>query len=99
MCAVHVDDAASAYAALLTHKDARGAYNVSGETGFTAKDIAETIAAKLKCRTKSVQLDEAKELFGPVVAMRVSMNAQVDNSKAQRELNWKPQHTNIKQEI
>ena len=48
-CAVHADDAAGAYVALLTHTSARGVYIVVGEKGVTSKHLAEIIASKLHC--------------------------------------------------
>ncbi|DBA95885.1 TPA: hypothetical protein ACH3X1_001424 [Trebouxia sp. C0004] len=95
--AVHADDAARAYVALLTHSGARGIYNVVGEYGVTSKDLAEIIASKLHCDTKSVTREEAEKLFGYVVAMRTGVNNQADASKTQCELDWKPQYTSIKE--
>lgn len=101
MCAVHVEDAARAYASCVTHKNARGAYNVVGQNGVTGKDIADITARKLQCKTESVSLEEALKLFSdiPVVAMVLSTNNQAGNSKALRELGWKPQHTRIQEEL
>lgn len=99
MCAVHADDAARAYVALLTRSrllSARGIYNVVGENGVTSKDVAEIIASKLHCGTGSVTREEAEKLFGFVVAMRTGINNQADDSKTQYELDWKPQYTSIK---
>ena len=96
---VHVDDAAHAFAALVTHTNARGTYNVSGENGITSKEIAEVIASRVGCKTESVTLDEAKDLFGPAIAGLTSKNNQVDNSKTQSELQWKPRHTDFRSSI
>ena len=74
MCAVHVDDAARAYVALLTHSSAKGIYNVVGENGVTSKDLAERIASKLHCGTESITREEAQKLFGFVIAMRTGAN-------------------------
>ena len=93
---VNVDDAARAFAALVSHPEARGVYNVSGENGITSKEVAEIIAARVGCKTESVTLDEAKGLFGPAIAGLTSKNNQVDNSKTQSELSWKPQHTDFR---
>ncbi len=96
MCAVHADDAARTYVALLTHTSARGIYNVVAENGVTSKDLAEIIASKLHCDTESITREEAEKLFGFVVAMRTGVNNQADASKTQYELDWKPQYTSIK---
>lgn len=52
LCIVHADDAARAYVALSSHKDACGVYNVTGEKGVTAKDIAEISESKSNCKQK-----------------------------------------------
>ena len=80
------------YMSFLTHKDARGVYNIAGQNGITSKAIAEVIASKLNCNTASVSMEEAQQLFGPFIAMLGSMNSQADCSKAMRELGWQPQH-------
>ncbi|KAL0056069.1 hypothetical protein WJX82_007413 [Trebouxia sp. C0006] len=72
--AVHVDDAARAYVALLTHSSAKGIYNVVGENGVTSKDLAERIASMLHCGTESITREEAQKLFGFVIAMRSGAN-------------------------
>ena len=99
LCVVHADDAACAYVALFSHKDARGVYNETWENGVTAKDIAEIIASKLNCKAESMTPQEAQQLFGDLIATITSMNAQADGSKLQHDLGWKPQYTSIKQEI
>jgi len=96
---VHVDDAAQAYVSLLTHKTARGVYNIVGENGVTGKDMADIIAAKLHCKAESVKEEEAVELFGGFIAMVTAMNNQVDSSKAKQDLDWNPQYTSIKEGI
>ena len=96
---VHVDDAVRAYVALLTHPDARGVYNVVSENGVTSKDIADIIATKLGCKTNSVTFAESTQLFGPFVARITSKNNQVDYSMTQRDLDWSPQYTSIKEAL
>lgn len=99
MCVVHVDDAAKAYVALLSHPDASGVYNVPGENGVTSKDIAEAIAQKLHCKAESVTMETAAQEFGGFVAKFVSMNAQADGSRIRQDLDWQPQYTCFKQAI
>ena len=99
MCVAHVDDVASAYVALLSHREARGAFNVPGQNGVTSKEIAEIIAGKLQCKTESVTLEEAQKLFGPIIAKITSQNCQADGSKIKRELGWEPVHTDISKDI
>jgi len=96
---VHVDDAVQAYVSLLTHKDAKGIYNITGENGVTSKTIADIIAAKQKCKCESVTVEEAEKLFGVIIARLTSGNNQTDSSKTRRELDWKPQYTSIKEAI
>ena len=99
LCVVHVDDAVRGYMSFLTHKDARGAYNIAGQNGITSKAIAETIASKLNCSTASVSMEEAQHLFGPFIATLGSMNSQADCSKALHELGWKPQHLDFHDKV
>ena len=96
---VHVDDAVRAYMSCLTHKNARGVYNVAGQNNITSKDIAEIIATRLQCKTVSVPLEEAEKLFGPFIAQSSSTNSQANTSKAQHDLDWQPQHTNFHKEV
>ena len=99
MSVVHVDDAVQAYLALLDHKDAHGMFNIPSENGVTGKSMAESIAAKLHCKVKSVSMETAEDLFGPHIAKLTSMNNQVDGSRVHRELGWTPQHTSFRDTI
>lgn len=99
LCAVHVDDAVRAFVSAVTHTKAEGIYNIVGENGITGKNLADTIAAKLKCKTQSVTLEEAKEVIPPWLAYVTSLNNQVDNSKTRQDLDWTPQHQDFKSTI
>lgn len=92
LCVTHVDDVVQAYAVLLHHKDAKEVYNIAGQNGVTIKCIAETIAAKLHCKSESVTGEEADKVLGPFISLFTCMNNQADNTKAGRELGWKPEH-------
>lgn len=99
LCVVHVDDAVRGYVSCLSHKNARGIYNLVGENGVTSQTIAKIIASKQSCKTESVTLEEAEKLFSPLIARLTSSNNQLDSSKAKHELEWKPQYTSIREAI
>lgn len=96
---MHVDDAVRGYVSCLTHKNARGTYNLVGENGVTSQTIAEIIASKQGCKTESVTIEEAEKLFNPIIARLTSSNNQADSSKAKHELDWKPHYTSIREAI
>ena len=88
---MHVDDAAWLYYQAVRHATAGSIYH--GANGaVTARQMAEAIAAKHHLGTKSISKAEAAEIYGPFFSMIFSLNNEVDSSKAQRELQWQPQH-------
>lgn len=96
--AVHVDDLARAYVALLSHPTAQGIFNIVGENGITGKTVADIIANKLQCKAGSITAAEASRQLG-VVAKFTTINCQGDGSMARRELDWQPEYTNFKETV
>lgn len=95
--AVHLDDVAEAYLAALDH-GAAGIYNVVGEQGITQQQVADAVSQKLSTAksvlpVRNVTLEDATSIYSAALAWPFSINNDVDNSKAQRELHWKPKHT------
>lgn len=60
----------------------------------TAKEVAEACArgVGLAGKTVSLGLDEARERMGPI-ADAFALDQQLTSAKAQRELGWRPEHT------
>ncbi|MBC7798791.1 MAG: NAD-dependent epimerase/dehydratase family protein [Pyrinomonadaceae bacterium] len=86
--AVHVDDAANAYLAVLENKNAGGVYQIAAET-VTNKQIAESIGKLTNVRAEAISIDEAGEKFGALVSFLI-INNQLSSEKARSELNWLP---------
>lgn len=88
--AVHVQDAADLYLLALAKAPAGSLYHGAAEHGVTARALAEAVARAGGYNTGSVSREEALALWGPKMVAFLSINNQVDSSKAVRELGWKP---------
>lgn len=89
---VHVDDAAAAYVAAVSTQAQPGIYHIAGETGITALQLGTAISKKLSIPLHSIDGEEAKRLYGGMAHLFTVSN-DVDSSKAQQQLKWKPKHT------
>lgn len=85
--AVYVEDAADLYALALEKSTAKGLYNVSAET-VSLKELNEAAARILNVKTKSIATEKAREQFGKMFDF-LSINNQLDATKAERDLGWK----------
>lgn len=86
--AVHVEDAADLYALALETGTAKGLYNVAAES-ISMKELSEAVARLLDIRAKSIRAEKAREQFGKMFDF-LSINNELDASRARRELGWKP---------
>ena len=96
---VHVDDLAELYF-LAIEKGVAGAlyHAVSGEANF--RQIAEAVAEVMGCETRSVSVEQAAEIWGPVIArllFAVSSRSRAVRSRA--ELAWSPRHLDMIDDI
>ncbi len=85
--AVHVEDAADLYVLALETSTAKGLYNVAAESG-SIKELNEAVGRLLNVKAKSISAEKARDQFGKMFDF-LSINNQLDASKAQRELGWK----------
>lgn len=93
-CAVHRLDAAKAFR-LAVEKANKGAlYNVNGDKGIELKSIATLIGEVLGLPVKSVSGDELAKHFEWLTHF-VGMNCPATNLKTQEQLNWKPTHIGL----
>ncbi|TVY24775.1 Uncharacterized protein LHYA1_G007561 [Lachnellula hyalina] len=95
MTTLHVDDAATLYLALAKHSASTGgAFNASGSTTNTAKEVAEAVGTLLHVPVRSVTLEEAvkEENLGPLLSMVMGTQyvCRASSKKAREELGWKP---------
>lgn len=86
--AIHVETAADLYLLALETSTAKGLYNVAAET-VSIKELSEAAARLLDVKAKSISADEAREQFGRMFEF-LSINNQLDATKARRELDWSP---------
>ncbi|MET8849883.1 NAD-dependent epimerase/dehydratase family protein [Amycolatopsis sp. NPDC004625] len=96
---IHLDDLAALYAAALS-APAGSVYLGVGGVNPTAKEVAEACArgAGLDGKTVSLSLEEARERMGPI-ADAFALDQQLTSAKAQRELGWRPVHTDPLSEL
>lgn len=86
--AVHIEDAADLYLLALETSTAKHLYNVSAET-VSMKEMNEAVAELLNVKTKSISAEKAREQFGKMFEF-LSINNQLDATKAKRDLKWSP---------
>jgi nucleoside-diphosphate-sugar epimerase len=97
--AVHIEDLAEAYW-LAIEKGTPGAlyHTVCGEANF--RSIAEAVATVVGCGTRSLNYDEACDLWGAVwVDLALAVNSRSIAKRAVEELGWKPRHVDVIEDI
>ena len=96
---VHVDDLADVYLKAIERGVAGALYHaVAGEANF--RQIAEAVGQVMGCDARSVNMDEAAEIWGPVIARLlygVSSRSRAVRSRA--ELAWSPRHLDVIDDI
>lgn len=101
---VHVNDAARLYVATLNgladgsvpsgqsiHADESG--------GFKTKDIAQTIADKLKLELVPITFQESQELYTPYVGMIWGLNVEIKSDITRQVTGWKPQEVDLLEDL
>jgi nucleoside-diphosphate-sugar epimerase len=88
--AVHVEDAADLYLLALEKAPAGTLYHGAAEHGVRARDVAGAVGRLVGCPAQSITREQALQLWGPVMVAFLSINNQLDSSKAVRELGWQP---------
>lgn len=86
--AVHVEDAADLYVLALETSTAKGLYNVAAES-VSMKEMNESAARLLDIKAKSIREEKAREQFGKMFEF-LSINNQLDASRAKENLGWSP---------
>ena len=97
--AVHVEDLAEAYC-LAIEKGTPGAlyHTVSGEANF--RSIAEAVATVAGCGTKSLNYEEACDLWGNVwVDLALAVNSRSIAKRTVEELGWQPKNLDVIEDI
>ena len=93
---VHVGDLADLYILALEQGSPGSLFNAASAE-VTAKALAEAVSrsAGLGGKTQSWTMQQASEVWGPVVAKIVATNSRVAGTKARQELGWNPQGPSI----
>ncbi len=87
--AAPVLDVARLYRLALERAEPGAIYHAVAEEGVAARDIVETIAARLKMPVKSISPEEALAFFG-WMARFVSFDMPASGAKTQKLLDWHP---------
>ncbi len=86
--AIHVEDAALVFLAVLEKSTAKRVYNVAAES-VSLRELNEAIARLLNIEAKSISENEGREQFGKMFEF-LSKNNQLSNEKLERETEWSP---------
>jgi len=87
--AAHRLDVARLYRLALEKAERKAIYNAVAEEGVAMRDIAETIARRLKMPVKSITPDEAQGFFG-WLAMFAGHDMPASSAKTRKALGWEP---------
>ncbi|MGW4144530.1 NAD-dependent epimerase/dehydratase family protein [Streptomyces mirabilis] len=91
---VHIDDVTRLFTLVLEAGRAGGLYHaVAGEV--PNRWIAESVANHLGCDTRSVTPQEAVLVWGELGALVMAASSRLRAVRAQRELGWRPEHTDM----
>jgi nucleoside-diphosphate-sugar epimerase len=96
---VHVDDVATV-SRLAFEKGTPGAvyHLVAGEVNF--RTIAEAVGEVTGCPTRSLNYDEAVDLWGaPWVDLGLAVNSRIRSPRTRDELGWTPAHVDLIDDI
>ena len=86
---VHHDDLARLYSLAIKRGSPGALYHAAGGE-FSWRWIAESVARDLGVPARSLTVEEAKEMFGPVGAMIYSACSRSLDPRSRGELGWKP---------
>jgi nucleoside-diphosphate-sugar epimerase len=87
--AVHVSDVVRLFRLALEKGQAGARYNAVGEEGVAFRDIAETVAARLKIPVESIAREEAPEYFG-WLAHLATRDLPASSVLTRQQLGWLP---------
>jgi nucleoside-diphosphate-sugar epimerase len=87
--AAHISDVARLYRLAIEKSEPGAIYNAVGEEGVPARDIAETIARRLKLPVKSITPEEAGGYFG-WLAHLAARDMPASSAQTQKKLGWRP---------
>ncbi|MGC5562049.1 NAD-dependent epimerase/dehydratase family protein [Streptomyces sp. FR-108] len=91
---VHIDDVTRLFSLALDRGRHGGLYHaVAGE--IPTRWIAERVAADLGVETHSLTPEEATGVWGEFGALIMSVSARIRAVRAQRDLGWRPRHTDM----
>jgi nucleoside-diphosphate-sugar epimerase len=96
---VHVDDLASVYRLAIERGTAGALYHaVAGEANFRA--LAEAAAVAMDCGTRSIDIDEARKVWGDFVGpLFFGVNSRSRAVRTRAELGWVPQHLDVVEDV
>jgi nucleoside-diphosphate-sugar epimerase len=96
---VHVDDLAWLYELALEHGVAGALYHaVAGEASF--RSLAEAVGQVTDCPTRSVDMEEARRIWGARNApMYFGVSSRSRSPRARSELGWSPRHLDLVEDI
>ncbi|KNY24538.1 NAD-dependent epimerase/dehydratase family protein [Methylobacterium sp. ARG-1] len=95
---VHHADLARLYALVIERGVSGALYHAAGGE-FAWRWIAEAVARDLGVPTRSLSMDEAEEMFGPLGAMIYSACSRSLDPRARTELGWKPVHGDMLSQV
>jgi nucleoside-diphosphate-sugar epimerase len=97
---VHVDDLADLYSLALEQGSPGSLFNAASAE-VSAKALAEAVShsTSLGGKTESWTMEQASEVWGPVVAKIVATNSRVAGTKARQELGWNPHRRTILDDV
>ena len=87
--AAHISDVARLYRLAIEKSEPGAIYNAVGEEGVPARNIAETIARRLKMPVKSITPEEAGGYFG-WLAHLAARDMPASSAQTQKKLGWQP---------
>jgi nucleoside-diphosphate-sugar epimerase len=85
----HVTDVARLYRLAIERAEPNAKYHAVAEEGVPVRDIAETIARRLKLPAKSIAPDEAPAYFG-WLSMFAGLDMPASSAQTREKLNWEP---------
>ncbi|KAF8988576.1 hypothetical protein BGZ52_007871 [Haplosporangium bisporale] len=96
---VHVDDAADLYLLVAQKADSGEAFNGSGKTSTTYRQLATAIGDLVHVPALSVSFGDAVVRCGPVMAGFISTANRASSHKAVEKLGWRPQGPDLLIEV
>lgn len=96
---VYVDDAANLYLLVIQKAVSGEAFNGSGKTSTTYRQLATAIGDLVHVPVQSITFEDAAARWGPFMAGFVSIANRASNHKAVEKLGWRPDGPDLLTEI